>query len=100
MRAWALRADGIAIVVRVTPRSARELLAAGTEDYFTARLTPPPVEGAANDALLPLVAKTFGVAKSAVTIVAGTTARLKRLDVRGDVTTLAQIAARLYEPAP
>ena len=100
MPAWALRADGIAIAVRVTPRSSRESLAAGTHDHFAARLTAPPVEGAANAALVPLVAKTFGVSKSAVTIVAGDTARLKRLQVRGDVTALAQIAQCLYEPAP
>jgi uncharacterized protein (TIGR00251 family) len=100
MSAWTLRDDGIAIAVRVTPRSARESLAAGTPEHFAARLTAPPVEGAANAALLPLVAKAFGVAKSAVTIVAGETARLKRLQITGDVTTLAQIAARLYEAAP
>jgi uncharacterized protein (TIGR00251 family) len=100
MPAWTLRDDGIAIAVRVTPRSARESLAAGTPEHFAARLTAPPVEGAANAALLPLVAKAFGVAKSAVTIVAGETARLKRLQITGDVTTLAQIAARLYEAAP
>lgn len=100
MPAWALNADGIAIAVRVTPRSSRESLAAGTADNFAARLTAPPVEGAANTALLSLVAKTFGVAKRAVAIVAGNTARLKRLQISGDVTALAQIAARLYEPAP
>jgi uncharacterized protein (TIGR00251 family) len=100
MPAWTLRADGIAIAVRVTPRSSRESLAAGSAEHFAARLTAPPVEGAANAALLPLVAKAFGVAKSAVTIVAGETARLKRLQITGDVTTLAQIAARLYEAAP
>jgi uncharacterized protein (TIGR00251 family) len=100
MPAWTLRADGIAIAVRVTPRSSRESLAAGTVDHFAARLAAPPVDGAANAALVPLVAKAFGVAKSAVTIVAGDNARLKRLQVRGDVTTLAQIATRLYEAAP
>jgi len=100
MPAWAVRADGIAIAVRVTPRASRESLVAGTAEHFVARLTAPPVEGAANAALRPLVAKTFGVAPRAVTIVAGDTARLKRLQIRGDVTTLAQIAARLYEAAP
>ena len=100
MPAWAVRTDGIAIAVRVTPRTSRESLAAGTAEHFVARLTAPPVEGAANAALVPLVAKVFGVAKSAVTIVAGDTARFKRLQISGDATTLAQIAQRLYEPAP
>ena len=100
MPAWALRDDGIAIAVRVTPRSSRNSLAAGTADHFVARLTAPPVEGAANAALVPLVADVFGVAKSAVTIVGGDTARLKRLTVRGDVVKLAKIATHLYEAAP
>ena len=100
MPAWALRDDGIAIAVRVTPRSSRESLLAGTPDHFAARLTAPPADGAANAALVPLVARTFGVARGAVTIVAGDTARLKRLQIRGDVTALVQIAARLYEAAP
>ena len=64
------------------------------------RLAAAPVDGAANAALVPLVAKAFGVAKRDVTIVAGETARLKRLHVRGDAAALAGIAARLYGLAP
>ncbi len=100
MPAWAPRPDGIALAVRVTPRSSRDSLVAGTADYFAARLTAPPVEGAANQGLVALVAKAFGVPKRAVTLVAGDTARLKRLHVAGDVASLAKIAASLYEAAP
>jgi uncharacterized protein (TIGR00251 family) len=98
--AWALRPDGIAIAVRVTPRSSRDIFAAGTDDHFAARLAAPPVEGAANEALIALVAKAFGVPKRAVTLVAGETARLKRLAITGDAALLAKIAASLYEAAP
>ena len=94
------RPDGIAIAVRVTPRSFRDIFAAGTDDHFAARLTAPPVEGAANDALIALVAKAFGVPKRAVTLLAGETARLKRLTISGDAALLAKIAASLYEAAP
>jgi uncharacterized protein (TIGR00251 family) len=100
MPAFTLRDDGIAIAVRVTPRAARDSFAAGTADHFNARLTAPPVEGAANGALLPLVAKVFGVSRRAVTILAGETGRLKRLHIAGDVAALANSAARLYEAAP
>jgi len=61
-------------------------------------LAAPPVDGAANAGLVALVAKTFGVPKRAVTIVAGETARLKRLHIAGDATTLAEIASALYGP--
>ena len=96
--AWRALADGLAIVVRVTPRGGRDALTAGTDEHFAARLAAAPMDGAANAGLVALVAKTFGVPKRAVTIVAGETARLKRLHIAGNATTLAEIAAALYGP--
>ena len=96
MPAWRTAADGIEIAVRVTPRASRDSFTAGTGDHFAARLAAPPVEGAANAALVPLVAAAFGVPKRAVTLIAGDTARLKRLRVTGDPAALAEIAQRLY----
>jgi uncharacterized protein len=96
MPAWRRSADGIEIAVRVTPRASRDAFGAGTEDHFAARLAAPPVEGAANAALVPLVAATFGVPKRAVTLIAGDTSRLKRLRIAGDPTALEDIAQRLY----
>jgi len=98
--AWAGRPDGVAITVRVTPRSSRDIFAAGTVDHFTARLTAPPVDGAANDALIAVVAKAFGVPKRAVSLLSGDTSRLKRLQISGDAALLAKIAASLYEATP
>jgi uncharacterized protein (TIGR00251 family) len=94
--AWRPSATGIEIAVRVTPRASRDVLAAGTEEHFAARLAAPPVEGAANAALVPLIAKAFGVPKRDVTLIAGETSRLKRLSIRGDVAALEQIARSLY----
>lgn len=90
------RADGLVLAVRATPRSARESLTAGTDDHFAARLNAAPVDGAANAALLALIAKTFGVAKRDVTQIAGETARLKRFAITGDPSALESIALRLY----
>jgi uncharacterized protein (TIGR00251 family) len=100
MPAWTPGDDGIRIAVRVTPRGGRDALTAGTEEHFAARLSAPPVDGAANAALIPLVAKHFGVPKRAVTIIAGETARLKRLHVAGDPHTLARLAQALYGECP
>ena len=47
------------------------------------RVTAPPVDGKANDALCRLVAKAAGVAPSRVTILRGHTARDKVLKVEG-----------------
>lgn len=79
--------------MRVTPRGGRDALLPGTEDHLAARLSAAPVDGAANAALLALVAKHFGVAKRDVTLVAGQTARLKRLTIAGDPQVLARSTA-------
>ena len=95
-RPWQATADGIRIAVRVTPRASRDALLAGTPEHFAARLAAPPVDGAANVALTALVAKAFAVAKRDVRLIAGETARLKRLDISGDPSALAGIATELY----
>ena len=82
--------------MRVTPRASKSIFTAGTPEHFAARLAAPPVEGAANAALTVLVARTFGVAKRDVKLVAGETARLKRMSITGDASVLAGIAAELY----
>lgn len=95
-RPWREVAGGLAIAVRVTPRGGRDSFSAGTPEHFAARLAAAPVDGAANAALIPLVAKAFGVAKRDVTILSGETARLKRLHIAGDPAALADRAANLY----
>jgi uncharacterized protein (TIGR00251 family) len=90
---------GIEIAVRVTPRSSRNELSAGP-GHAVARLNAPPVDGAANEALIELAAAYFGVAKRAVRLIAGERSRLKRLAIAGDAEALAKIAAALYQAEP
>ena len=85
--------------MRATPRAPRSVLLPA-EGHFAARLKAPPVEGAANDALVALVAEVFGVSKRAVTLIAGDRARMKRLRIAGDAEALAKIAASLYQAGP
>lgn len=93
---WREAPPGLTIAVRATPRASKSVLLPGTDEHFAARIAAPPVEGAANAALIELVAKTFGVAKRDVTLIAGDTARVKRLSIAGDAERLAGIAAALY----
>ena len=81
--------------VRLTPRAARERLAAGPDDGFVAHVTAPPVEGAANEALCRLVAKAAGVAPSRVSVVRGQRGRRKlvRVDGLDEVSVRARIGA-------
>ena len=52
------------------------------------RLAAAPSDGAANDALLRLLAKALGVARRDVVLESGTTSRLKRLHISGDPARL------------
>jgi uncharacterized protein YggU (UPF0235/DUF167 family) len=93
-------ADGITLAVRVTPRGGKDAIGPGTAEHFAARLAAAPVDGAANAALIALVARAFRVPKRDVNLIAGATARLKRLSVKGDSGALAEIAASLYGSPP
>jgi uncharacterized protein (TIGR00251 family) len=93
MAAWTKTEDGILLAVRVTPRASRPVLTAGSDTHFAARLSAPPVDGAANAALIALVADGFNVPRRAVALIAGERARLKRLRITGDPEMLAQRAA-------
>lgn len=73
--------DHADLAVRLTPRADRDRLLAG--DPLRARVTAPPVGGAANMALTKLVAKALGVPKTRVSVIRGHTARDKLVRVDG-----------------
>lgn len=68
------------IKVRLQPKSSQNRLEQDG-DTWKAWVSAPPVEGAANEALVKLVAKHFGVAQSKVEIIRGHTSRDKVLEV-------------------
>jgi uncharacterized protein (TIGR00251 family) len=91
----------VVLSVRASPRASRTSIARGPGgECFAVRLTAPPVDGAANSALVAFIAKTFGVAKRDVTILSGETGRTKRVAIAGDPAALAEIAQRLYGDEP
>ena len=75
--------DGVLIEVRVIPRAGRSGLAGTRDGAILVRLNAPPVEGAANDELIAILADTLGVPRRALTITAGERSRRKRVQVRG-----------------
>jgi uncharacterized protein len=85
----------VLLSVRLTPRAARDHLAPGPDGGLVARVTAPPVDGAANDALCRLVAKAAGVPRSRVAVVRGERARQKTVRVDGvdEATVRARIGA-------
>lgn len=84
---------GVTLNVRVTPRSSRNAVIGVEADAIKIKLTAPPVEGAANAALIEVVAEWLGVRRSAVSIISGDRARNKRVRVLG--VTIDQVQKNL-----
>ncbi|HEX9987354.1 MAG TPA: DUF167 domain-containing protein [Chloroflexia bacterium] len=74
---------GVTIRVYVAPRSSANKVVGVYNGALKVALTAPPVEGAANKALVEFFAKTLGVPKSAVKLIAGETSRHKVLSILG-----------------
>ena len=74
--------DWIILHVRVQPRAASEGVTGIVEGALKVRLTAPPVEGKANEALRALLARVLGIPRRDVEIVSGGTSRSKRIRLR------------------
>jgi len=69
--------------IHLTPRSARDEVLGLEGDILRARVTAPPVEGRANEALLRLLADVLGVPRASLRIVRGQRSREKVVAVDG-----------------
>ena len=97
--AWRATAGGLRIFVRVTPKGGRDALdgladLADGRRVLKIRVRAVPEDGAANAAVAAVLADILGVAKSAVSLAAGHTARLKTFEIAGEGALL---AARLAQ---
>lgn len=76
--------DGsVRFAVRVQPRASRSEIVGVHGDAMKVRLSAPPVDGAANEALVELIAEELGVGRRAVRIVSGESSRSKVVEVEG-----------------
>lgn len=102
---WTIAPDGLILTLRVTPRGGRDaiegvdILGDG-RPVLRARVRAAPSEGAANAALVALIAETLRVAPRQVALIAGETARIKRVKIAGAGTELAAALAALLPSAP
>jgi uncharacterized protein (TIGR00251 family) len=72
------------ITVRVLARASRDAIEGrDATGRLRVRLTAPPVEGAANAALLDLLARALGVARSRLAVVHGERSRSKTIEIEG-----------------
>lgn len=93
--AIAIEAGSVTLAVRVTPKASKSAIGAfmtlpGGSKALAVRIAAPPVEGAANAALIALLAKALAVRRSDVRILAGEGSRLKRVRIDGDGPAIAE----------
>lgn len=81
---------GIEIDVRVVPRAGRSGVDGVRDGRLLVRLSAPPVDGAANEALIELLARLLDCPKRAVRLVSGERSRSKRVAVDGVSTEAAE----------
>lgn len=88
--------EGVIVTIRVTPRARREGLDGttevagprGAETALAVRVSAPPADGAANQAVLRVLAKAWRLPPSSLAIIGGASSRLKRVLVRGEAAAL------------
>jgi uncharacterized protein (TIGR00251 family) len=76
-------AAGVEIDVRVIPRAKKTAIGGARDGALVVRIAAPPVDGAANDALLEFFSSTLHLARRAIRIVAGERGRQKRIAIDG-----------------
>lgn len=84
---------GTYIAIKVQPRASKNEIGPALGDELKIKVTAPPVDAAANEALIELLADALGCPKSKIQITKGQTSRHKTIFVIG--LTLAQISAKL-----
>ena len=102
--AWRACGDGLVVAVRLTPRGGRDAVdglarLADGRQVVTVRVRAVPEAGAANTALLALLADLFAVPRRDLALVAGATGRVKTVHVAGDPAVLAKALERATETA-
>ena len=99
---WMATAGGVMIAIRLTPKGGRDAIdgieqLADGRSVLKARVRAAPSEGEANAALIKLLAHSLDVTPRNVDLVAGATARVKRVKIAGDPGALAAALAKLIE---
>jgi uncharacterized protein (TIGR00251 family) len=69
--------------VQVVPRASRSEIAGEHNGALRVRIAAPPVEGAANEELVRLLARALGVKRNAVAITGGKTSKTKQVTIEG-----------------
>lgn len=74
---------GVVLQVHVVPRAGRSEIAGLHGGALRIRLNAPPVDGAANEALVDFLSDRLGIPRSRITILSGRTSRVKQVRIDG-----------------
>ena len=92
MIAWIVAEDtaGVTIAVQAVARARRSEIEGPHGDVLRVRIAAPPVQGAANEALLSFLAERLGVRARQLELISGAHSRCKRVRIAGlDAATVA-----------
>ena len=100
---WSASLGGVTLTVRLTPKGGRDAIdgietMSDNRAVLKIRVRAAPSEGEANAALIKLIAKAVGVPPRDVSLVAGATARIKRLVISDDGPTLVAALEKVVAP--
>ena len=100
---WSTSPGGVSLTVRLTPKGGRDAIdgietMSDNRAVLKIRVRAAPSEGEANAALIKLIAKAVGVPPRDVSLVAGATARIKRLVISGDGPSLVAALEKVVAP--
>ena len=73
----------LTFTVRVVPRASRSEIVGEHEGALRVRIAAPPVNGAANEELVKLLAREFEVSRNAIEITSGHSSKTKRVSITG-----------------
>jgi uncharacterized protein (TIGR00251 family) len=91
-----VQSDGVVLAVKLQPRASKNEIGEALGPELRIKVTAPPVDSAANEALVRLLADRLECARSAVQLVRGQTSRHKTLLISG--LTAAMVLKKLSLP--
>lgn len=96
---YSLKNDRLEIRVQVVPRASKSEVVGEHDGSLRVRVAAPPVDGAANEELIRVLAKKFGVPRSAVSIVSGEASRIKHVRIESETRDLKALLRSLVQIA-
>jgi uncharacterized protein (TIGR00251 family) len=78
-----VHADGVLLAVKLQPRAAKDEIGGPLGDELRIKVTAPPVDSAANEALVRLLATTLDCGRNRIELIRGQTSRHKLVRLRG-----------------